>query len=54
MLNAIVECLNSKHGREKSLEKLETILPSMLEGYEERASLQYVQPFMSLNSIREL
>ena len=54
VLDAIIECSNSGKGREKALEKLETILPFMPEGYEERVGLQCVQSFLQLKSIRKL
>jgi hypothetical protein len=54
VLDAIVECSNSERSREQALEKLETILPFMSEGYEERVGLQCVQSFMQLKSIRKL
>jgi hypothetical protein len=40
VLDAIVECSNSGEGHENALEKLETILPFVPEGYEERLGLQ--------------
>jgi hypothetical protein len=43
VLDAIVECSNGGEGHENALEKLEkleTILPFVPEGYEERLGLQ--------------
>ncbi|KAF2175947.1 hypothetical protein K469DRAFT_701270 [Zopfia rhizophila CBS 207.26] len=54
VLDAIVESSNGGNDSEKPLEKLETMLPFMPAGYEERAGLQCVQPFMPLKSMREL
>lgn len=54
VLDALIQNSNSGERRGKPLGKLETILPFMPEGYEERAGLQCVQPFMLLNTLTEL
>ncbi|KAF2257899.1 hypothetical protein CC78DRAFT_166694 [Lojkania enalia] len=53
-LDAIVELANNGNNRNMSLSKLETILPFTSEGYEYRVSLQCLQPFMVLKSLRNL
>jgi hypothetical protein len=53
VLDVVVEHANGGD-RHRPLQHLEAILPYMREGYEERAGLQGVEPFLSLNSLREL
>ncbi|KAF2202682.1 hypothetical protein GQ43DRAFT_391657 [Delitschia confertaspora ATCC 74209] len=56
VLDAIVARANSDNedGGEKALGKLRTILPFLAEGYEERAPLQCLEPFLRLHSLQEL
>jgi hypothetical protein len=54
MLDAMVKSSNSNNHRERALGKLQFILPTMEEGYEERAPFQCLEPFMGLNTLREL
>ncbi|KAF2497088.1 hypothetical protein BU16DRAFT_507952 [Lophium mytilinum] len=54
VLDAIVDSSNNGKDRDRPLKKLETILPFMWEGYEERGGLQGVESFLHLKSIREL
>ena len=55
VLDAMIEQSNSNACHGKALGKLEFILPSMEEGYdEERAPLQCLEPFMKLKSLKEL
>jgi hypothetical protein len=52
-IDAITNSQNTL-GHEQPLSKLETIYPFMAEGYEERAALQCLQPFMALPNLRTL
>jgi hypothetical protein len=54
VLDAIVKDANSDDRLGKPLGKLEFIMPSMDEGYEERAPFQCLEPFIGLKSLKEL
>ena len=54
MLDAMVKSSNRDNNRGKALGKLESILPSMEEGYEERAPFQNLEPLFGLKSLKEL
>jgi hypothetical protein len=49
-----ITALEGTPGHAQPLRKLETIFPFMAEGYEERAALQCLQPFMPLPNLRNL
>ncbi|KAJ4352014.1 uncharacterized protein N0V89_007360 [Didymosphaeria variabile] len=54
-LASIVSRASQAEGsRQRPLSKVETILPFMNTGYEEKAALQSIQPFLELESISEL
>jgi hypothetical protein len=50
----MVTAANAGGGDEAPLSKLETILPFMDSGYEEKAGLQVVEPFLTLKSLTEM
>ncbi|KAF2846731.1 hypothetical protein T440DRAFT_471618 [Plenodomus tracheiphilus IPT5] len=53
-VEALVNMANTAGSRSRPLASLETILPFVEEGYDVRVGLQCLQPFMVLNSIRNL
>ncbi|KAL5116977.1 hypothetical protein ACEQ8H_005062 [Pleosporales sp. CAS-2024a] len=53
-VEALVTMSNKSSSPRRALASLETILPFVEEGYDVRASLQCLQPFMCLKSIRNL
>jgi hypothetical protein len=53
-LDALVEYSNEGEAGIAPLAKLETIFPFMPGGYNERAGLQCVEPFLTLKNVREL
>jgi hypothetical protein len=50
----MVSAANASGGSGTPLGKLEAILPFMVSGYEEKAGLQLVEPFLTLNSLTEV
>jgi hypothetical protein len=54
VLDALIKHSHESGERRCPLKELETILPFMPAGYEARAGLQCVEPFLSLRSIKEL
>ncbi|KAH7119590.1 hypothetical protein B0J11DRAFT_64141 [Dendryphion nanum] len=54
ILGVMVEHANAGNEPSRPLAKLTTVLPFMPEGYEERAGLQALQPFMPLESLKQL
>lgn len=44
----------AEYGRQRPLSQVKTILPYMEPGYEEKAALQSIQPFLELSSISEI
>lgn len=54
VLDALVGYSNKGTEPQRCLGSLSTLLPFMPEGYEERAGFQCLEPFLSLNSLREL
>jgi hypothetical protein len=53
-LVGLINAANDNDRCDVPLGKLQAILPFMHEGYEEKAGLQCVQPFMTLNSLSEM
>jgi hypothetical protein len=53
-VESLVAMSNNSRRRLRPLGSLETILPFVEEGYDVRAGLQCLQPFMSLQSVRNL
>jgi hypothetical protein len=53
-VESLVATSNASHGSRRPLGRLETILPFVEEGYDVRAGLQCLQPFMCLSSVRNL
>lgn len=54
VLDAMVEYSNRTRGTSTPLKQLATLLPFVPAGYEARAGLQCVEPFLSLEGMREL
>lgn len=54
VVESLVGLSDESTSRQKPLSSLETIFPFVEEGYDYRASLQCVQPFMCLESIRSI
>ncbi|KAF2117438.1 hypothetical protein BDV96DRAFT_572102 [Lophiotrema nucula] len=54
VLNALVQRANQDTTALAPLAQLEVILPFMRQGYDERAGLQVLEPFLRLKSLREL
>ncbi|KAF2004890.1 hypothetical protein P154DRAFT_518943 [Amniculicola lignicola CBS 123094] len=54
VLTVIVRRANAQHKTGSALGKLQTILPCMAEGYEERFGLQSMHPFFGLRDMTEL
>jgi len=53
-ITGMVSAANARGGGDSPLSKLEAILPYMPDGYEERAGLLLMEPFMALNSLTEM
>jgi hypothetical protein len=54
VLDSLIECSNAHGDPTRPLRKLKTILPYMPKGYDARAGLQCVEPFLTLQGLREL
>lgn len=53
-VEALIATANRSHQRSQPLSRLETLFPFVEEGYDTRVGLQCLQPFMCLNTIRNL
>ena len=53
-VESLIRMSNTSRSARRPLSSLETLLPFVEEGYDVRVSLQCIQPFMCLNSVRNL